>query len=93
MGGYILFVGFMAFNGGSELSISSPGDGEIVANAIMNTVVGGAAAAVTAMFVFKLTDYARGENHYWSLLWAINGGLAGNLTVKILRITKCFSFF
>lgn len=77
LGGYILFVGFMAFNGGSELSITQPGDGEEVANAVMNTVVGGASAAVTAMLVFKLTDYMRGEQHYWSLLWAINGGLAG----------------
>ena len=68
----------MAFNGGSELSITHPGDGEIVANAVMNSIIGGASAAVTAMIVFKLTDYMRGEKHYWSLLWAINGGLAGN---------------
>ena len=79
MGGYILFVGFMGFNGGSELSISEPGDGAVVALAIMNSVIGGASAAITAMLVFKFVDYVRGESHYWSLLWAINGGLAGKV--------------
>ena len=80
----------MAFNGGSELSISQPGDGEAVSNAIMNTVVGGAAAAVTAMLVFKITNFLRGEDHYWSLLWAINGGLAGKTLTKLYDKAKNF---
>lgn len=41
LGGFILFFGFLAFNGGSLGSISNPGDGDIVALVITNTVIGG----------------------------------------------------
>ena len=50
LGGFILFVGFMAFNGGSALAIVSSDEvvdnGQAVAAAIMNTLVGGASGAV-----------------------------------------------
>jgi len=77
LGGFILFVGFLAFNGGSQLSISKKGDGVIVAMAVMNTVIGGSAGALTAMCVHKSVDAVRQQSHYWSLLVTINGGLAG----------------
>ena len=41
LGGFILFFGFLAFNGGSLGSISNPGDGDTVALVITNTVIGG----------------------------------------------------
>ncbi len=41
LGGFILFFGFMAFNGGSQSSISGDGDAAIVALAIVNTIVSG----------------------------------------------------
>lgn len=41
LGGFILFFGFLAFNGGSQAAISNPGDADIVALAIVNTVIGG----------------------------------------------------
>ena len=41
LGGFILFFGFLAFNGGSQASISKPGDADIVSLAIVNTVIGG----------------------------------------------------
>uniref|UniRef100_H2YUH3 Ammonium transporter n=1 Tax=Ciona savignyi TaxID=51511 RepID=H2YUH3_CIOSA len=81
LGGFILFVGFMAFNGGSQLSISNPGDGNVVALSVMNTVLGGASGAIVAMLVYKTTDAIRGEDHYWSLLITINGGLAGMVSM------------
>ncbi|XP_078492621.1 ammonium transporter 2 [Ciona intestinalis] len=81
LGGFILFVGFMAFNGGSQLTISKPGDGAIVALSIMNTVLGGASGAIVAMLVYKTTDAIRGEDHYWSLLITINGGLTGMVSM------------
>ena len=41
LGGFILFFGFLAFNGGSQASISADGDAAIVALAIVNTILSG----------------------------------------------------
>lgn len=41
LGGFILFFGFFAFNGGSQGQISQEKDAEIVALAIVNTVISG----------------------------------------------------
>ncbi|XP_068672479.1 putative ammonium transporter 1 [Montipora foliosa] len=73
LGGFILFFGFLAFNGGSQTAIASPGDADIVALAMVNTVLGGASGALTAMMIKRL-GYAK---KYWSLLFTINGGLTG----------------
>ena len=34
LGGFILIMGFMAFNGGSQASISQPGDGLAIGRAV-----------------------------------------------------------
>ena len=50
LGGFILFLGFFAFNGGSHLQIvSDKGDGAMVALIYMNTVLGGAGGAISCM--------------------------------------------
>ena len=58
LGGFILFLGFFAFNGGSHLQIvSQAGDGAIVALIYMNTILGGAGgalAALTCKYVYAL---------------------------------------
>ena len=62
LGGFILFFGFLAFNGGSQASISKPGDADIVSLAIVNTVIGGElylpctqiTSNVTALSYFQL---------------------------------------
>ena len=41
LGGFILFFGFLAFNGGSQGAITGEGDGDAVALAIVNTVISG----------------------------------------------------
>ena len=41
LGGFILFFGFLAFNGGSQAAIASAGDADTVALAIVNTIIGG----------------------------------------------------
>ena len=41
LGGFILFFGFLAFNGGSQGSISNAGDAAVVSLAIVNTILGG----------------------------------------------------
>ena len=38
LGAFILIFGFFAFNGGSQASITSPGDGDVVSKAIVNTL-------------------------------------------------------
>lgn len=73
LGGFILFFGFLAFNGGSQAAIASPDDANVVALAIVNTILGGATGALTAMIIKRL-GYA---DKYWSLLFTINGGLTG----------------
>ena len=41
LGGFILFFGFLAFNGGSQLAITGDGDAEAVSLVIVNTVLSG----------------------------------------------------
>ncbi|XP_071831993.1 putative ammonium transporter 1 [Apostichopus japonicus] len=77
LGGFILFFGFFSFNGGSQASISSPGDGVVVANAITNTIICGAAAALVSLVLGKLV-YGKMK---WSLLVTINGGLTGMVAI------------
>jgi len=88
-----LFVGFLAFNGGSQLSITKKDDGLAVSIAIMNTVMGGSAGAIVSMILYKMTDALRGEDHYWSLIMTINGGLAGErIYFSTLNSTSYLSF-
>ncbi|KAJ7373670.1 ammonium transmembrane transporter [Desmophyllum pertusum] len=54
-------------------AIASKGDGDTVALAIVNTILGGAAGAITAMIIKRLGFAEK----YWSLLFTINGGLTG----------------
>ena len=60
LGGFILFLGFLCFNGGSEMAIvnelvpGSPvptgeGHGIRVARAFMNSILGGAGGALSAL--------------------------------------------
>ena len=50
LGGFILFLGFLAFNGGSQLAIvSDKGDAAAVALVFMNTILGGAGGALSAL--------------------------------------------
>ena len=38
LGAFILIFGFFAFNGGSQASITSEGDGQTVSKAVVNTL-------------------------------------------------------
>ena len=40
LGAFILILGFLSFNGGSQGSISEEGDADTVALAIVNTILG-----------------------------------------------------
>ncbi|XP_078670890.1 putative ammonium transporter 1 [Branchiostoma floridae x Branchiostoma belcheri] len=78
LGAFILFFGFLAFNGGSQGSISSPGDGVIVALAITNTVISGSSAGLIAMVIKRVG--LLGDLH-WSLLTTLNGALTGMVAI------------
>eukprot|EP00057_Strongylocentrotus_purpuratus_P029558 XP_011684032.1 PREDICTED: putative ammonium transporter 1 [Strongylocentrotus purpuratus] len=77
LGGFVLFFGFFAFNGGSQASISVEGDGTTVSLAIINTIISGACAALVAMIIRKIGF----SGSYWSLLTTINGGLTGMVAI------------
>ncbi|KAK0396553.1 hypothetical protein QR680_001764 [Steinernema hermaphroditum] len=71
LGGFILMFGFLAFNGGSMADIVKPGEGNIVALAMINTILCGAFAALTYLLIHYAT------NGKWTLLLTINACLAG----------------
>ncbi|KAJ8023646.1 Ammonium transporter 1 member 2 [Holothuria leucospilota] len=77
LGGFILFFGFFAFNGGSQAAISNEGDGVVVAIAIVNTIISGSAAALVALALGKFLFRTK----KWSLLTSINGGLTGMVAI------------
>ncbi|UMM41446.1 hypothetical protein L5515_017707 [Caenorhabditis briggsae] len=71
LGGFILMFGFLAFNGGSMADIVKPGEGHIVALAMVNTILSGAFAALTYLIAHYL------YHGKWTLLLTINACLAG----------------
>ena len=72
LGAFILIFGFFAFNGGSQASITSAGDGEAVSKAVVNTLVSCCMAGTTVLFLNKVVPGGK-----WSLLKVINGCLIG----------------
>ena len=77
MGGFILFFGFFAFNGGAHHRISQVGDGEFVAKSVVNTMLTGGMGALSAIAVRRLFY----RKKHWSLIVAINGGLTGMVRI------------
>jgi len=72
LGGFILIFGFLAFNGGSQGSISQAGDGDTVGLAIVNTILGASTGGISVLFLNKLL-----LKQPWSFLMTLNGALAG----------------
>lgn len=76
LGGFILIFGFLAFNGGSQGSISNAGDGDTVGLAIVNTILGASTGGITVLFINKLLF-----RQPWSFLMTLNGALAGMVSL------------
>ena len=72
LGGFILIFGFLAFNGGSQGSISQAGDGDTVGLAIVNTILGASTGGLTVLFINKFLFHQP-----WSFLMTLNGALTG----------------
>ena len=85
LGAFILFLGFLAFNGGSVLAIvdGKTDNGEALAKSVMNTIIGGAAGSIFAISINLIVAIIYGEPQYWSLLVCINGGLAGMVSMCV----------
>ncbi|XP_055343983.1 putative ammonium transporter 1 isoform X2 [Paramacrobiotus metropolitanus] len=75
LGALILFFGFLAFNAGSQKSISQPGDGAIVGRAVVNTVVAACSGGWALTFLVKIKEKR------WSLMQGLNGALAGMVAI------------
>ena len=73
LGGFILIFGFLAFNGGSQGQIAHEGDGNVVALAIVNTILGGSTGGLVVLFIHKFIL----SKSYWSFLMCLNGALTG----------------
>ncbi|CAG0890752.1 unnamed protein product [Cyprideis torosa] len=76
LGGFILLFGFLAFNGGSQGSISHPGDGQVVSHAIVNTVIAGSSGGLAMLLISR-----RRVTRHWSFLMSLNGALAGMVSI------------
>ena len=68
--------GFLAFNGGSTGEISTKGVGQIVAKVMVNTILCGAFAALSYLFVHFIR---KGK---WTILLTINACLTGMFLIN-----------
>ncbi|KAF4517540.1 hypothetical protein B566_EDAN005103 [Ephemera danica] len=75
LGIMILYTGFFAFNGGSVLGLSRPGDAELVAKIMINTWLASSGGGIGCLIIVR-TGIVDGEKR-WSFLHAMNAGLAG----------------
>ncbi|CAL4102206.1 unnamed protein product, partial [Meganyctiphanes norvegica] len=77
LGGFILLFGFLAFNGGSQGSISQEGDAAGIAVAVVNTVIAGCSAGIIVLLMHRFTSPCVNPEHHWSFLLTLNGALTG----------------
>ena len=75
LGGFILFFGFFAFNGGSQAQITAAGDGSVVAGILKNTILSGSSGGLTVVLIYFIV------NRKFTLLGCINGMLTGMVAI------------
>ncbi|PSN38279.1 putative ammonium transporter 1 [Blattella germanica] len=78
IGGMILIAGFLSFNGGSLGTMVNPGDGDIIARVISNTVLGGTGGSIFMLFATKLGLYGEPS---WNFSGTLNAALIGMVSV------------
>ena len=77
LGGFILMFGFLAFNGGSQGSISNDGDSVAIALAVVNTVLSASAAGITVLVMHMGVESYMNHQYHWSFQLTLNGALTG----------------
>jgi ammonium transporter, Amt family len=75
LGTFILWMGWLGFNGGSQLSFNGIEDADAVANIFVNTNASASAGALTA-YILSLLLYGKAD-----LTLIVNGALAGLVTI------------
>lgn len=75
LGTFILWLGWLGFNGGSQLSFTGKADADAVAAIFVNTNAAAAAGALTA-YLLSLVIYGKAD-----LTLIVNGALAGLVTI------------
>ncbi|KAJ8299375.1 hypothetical protein KUTeg_023435 [Tegillarca granosa] len=86
LGAFILLFGFLAFNGASQGSIASKGDGIAISIAIKNTIVAGSSGAFTTMIMNKTKWFG---DRKWSFLITLNGCLTGMVLNEVSVCSGC----
>ena len=75
LGAFILIFGFFAFNGGSQASITQPGDGAVIGKILVNTMISGSCGGLTVVLIYyKATKK-------FTLIGCINGFLTGMVSI------------
>jgi len=67
-------AGFLAFNGGTLGTMTNPGDSELIARVISNTVMGGSGGSIMVMLASKLGLTGTPS---WSFMCTLNGAFIG----------------
>ncbi|MCF6194872.1 MAG: hypothetical protein L3J46_11130 [Kangiellaceae bacterium] len=75
LGTFILWMGWLGFNGGSQLTLNSMDDANAIGKIFLNTT---AAAAAGAMMAYFLSTFLYGKA---DLTLIVNGALAGLVTI------------
>ncbi|CAG0915571.1 unnamed protein product [Notodromas monacha] len=76
-GGFIVLFGTMAFAAGFQGHITQPGDGDVIALSIVNTLLGGCFGGLGCLFFKRYIE----KSSSWSFLMTQNGCLAGMVAV------------
>lgn len=74
IGALLLVTGFLSFNGGSMGSITGTEQGNSVARAMINTILGGSGAAGLSLFICRLWI---GQSAPWPFSLTLNATLTG----------------
>ncbi len=75
LGTFILWMGWLGFNGGSQLTLNSVGDANAIGSIFVNTNAAAAAGALTAYLLSSIL-YGKAD-----LTLIVNGALAGLVTI------------
>jgi len=81
LGTFCLWFGWYGFNPGSTLTIASNSQGNVAALAAVNTTLGAAAGALSAMFTHTIIDQRRTGIVTYDLTSTMNGCLTGLVAV------------
>ena len=81
LGTFCLWFGWYGFNPGSVLTISSAKSGQIASMVAVNTTLGAASAAVSAMFTLSFFEFYQSGLTTYDLTATMNGCLTGLVAI------------